>query len=141
MKLKFIVIDDVKGIRDIFYEYLTGLGHEVFCAEHPLATSVCKKTQCTNEIACADGYFIDFSMPYMTGLELLENTVRRGCKIPSQNKVLMSGYLTQEVRDKANELGITVVHKPVTLSKIGELVEEISCRVDSKRRLADLPSS
>ncbi len=141
MKLRFFVIDDVEGIRYIISEYFTGFGHEAICAEHPLAKPACQKTQCTNEYACADGYFVDLSMPHMTGIEFFESLVRRGCKVPSRNRVLMSGNLTQQDIDKANKLGITVVHKPLPLSKIGELAEEMRSRVDPKRRLATLPSS
>ena len=140
MKLRFIVIDDVEGIRHIFSEHLTHLGHEVICAEHPLATPVCKKPQCTNEFACADGYFVDLSMPHMTGIDFFASLVRRGCKTPPRNRVLMTGNLTREAMYKANELGITVVQKPLQLSKIGELVAEMRSRVDPKRSLAVLPS-
>ncbi len=139
MKLRFVVIDDVEGIRLLFREYLTDLGHEVICAEHPLAVPVCNKTQCSKGFACADGYFVDLSMPYMTGIEFLESLFRRGCKAPPRNKVLMSGNFSQEVYDKAKELGVTLVNKPLELSKIGELVEEMHNCVDPNRRLADLP--
>ncbi len=141
MKLRFFVIDDVEGIRHLFREYITGMGHEVVCAEHPLAVPVCNKTQCSQEFACADGYFVDLSMPYMTGIEFLESLFRRGCKAPPRNKVLMSGNFSQEICDKAKELGVTLVNKPFELSKIGELVEEMQNRVDPNRRLADLPST
>ena len=80
MKLRFVVIDDIEGVRDILQEYLTHLGHEVLCAEHPLAEPACKKAQCTNEFSCADAYFVDLSMPYMTGIDFFESLTRRGCK-------------------------------------------------------------
>ena len=141
MKLRFFVIDDVEALRDLFSDYLTHLGHEVICAEHPLATPVCQKTQCDVEFACADGYFVDLTMPHMNGLDFFDSLIRRGCKCPPRNRVLMSGNIAKEAMDKANELGVTVVHKPLQLSKIEELVEEMCSRVDPKRRLADLPST
>jgi len=141
MKLRFIVIDDVEEVRELIREYLTHLGHEALCAEHPLAEPACKKTQCSNEFACADGYFSDLSMPHMTGIDFFESLTRRGCKTPPGNRILITGNLTQEAMDKANELGVTVVHKPLHLNKIEELVEEMRSRVDPKRRLAALPSS
>jgi len=141
MELRFFVIDDIEGVRDILQEYLTHLGHEVICAEHPLAAPICQKTQCNIEFACADGYFVDLSMPHMNGIDFFESLTRRGCKAPPENRVLMTGNLTQEAKDKADELGVTVVHKPLQLSKIEELVEEMRSNVDPKRRLADLPSS
>ncbi len=141
MVLRFFVIDDVEGIRLLFHDYLKSLGHEVICAEHPMAENVCSKVQCTCEVACADGYFVDLSMPYMTGIEFLEDTVRRGCKVPSRNKVLMSSNTTQEAYYKAEELGITLVNKPLKLSKIRELVEEMHNRVSPNRMLAELPTS
>ena len=141
MKLRFFVIDDIEGIRVLFSEYLTRLGHEVICAEHPLAAPVCQKTQCNIEFACADGYFVDLSMPHMNGIDFFESLIRRGCKSPSRNRVLMSGNITNEAMDKANELGITVVNKPLQLSKIEELVEKMRSRVDPNRRLAVLPLS
>lgn len=141
MKLRIIVIDDEKSIRYTFSEFLTSLGHEVINSEHPLAEFVCKKTQCTCEVACADGFFVDLSMPHMTGIQFLESLFRRGCKSPPANRFLMSGNLTKEAFDKASELGVTVVHKPVKLSKIAELVEEMQNNIDPHRRLADLHES
>lgn len=141
MKLRFIVIDDIEGVRDVLQEYLTHLGHEVICAEHPLATPVCQKTQCDLEVACADGYFVDLSMPQMNGIDFYESLIRRGCKSPPSNRVLMSGNISKEAIDKANEFGITVVSKPVSLSKVEELVNEMRSRVDPNRKLADIPSS
>ena len=141
MKLRFIVIDDVEALRNLFSDYLTHLGHEVICAEHPLATPVCQKTQCDVEFACADGYFVDLTMPHMNGIDFFDSLTRRGCKTPPGNRILITGNLSQEAMDKANELGVTVVHKPLHLNKIEELVEEMRSRVDPKRRLAALPSS
>ena len=138
MKLRFIVIDDQEGIRYIFREYLTELGHEVVCAEHPLAEPICNKTHCCNEEACADGYFVDFSMPYMTGIEFLENSLRRGCKIPLKNMVLMSGNFTQWAYERAEELGITLKNKPIKLSEIETLIEEMQNRINPNRKLAEL---
>lgn len=140
MKLRFIVIDDQKGIRYIFREYLTELGHEVVCAEHPLAEPICNKTSCYNKYACADGYFVDFSMPYMTGIAFLENSLKRGCKVPLENMVLMSGNFTQWAHEKAEELGITLKNKPIQLSEIGALIEEMQNRIKPNRKLAELPT-
>ena len=141
MKLRFFVIDDVEGIRLLFREYITAMGHEVVCAEHPMAENVCSKSQCTSEFACADGYFVDLSMPYMTGIEFLENAVKRECKIRPKNNVLMSGYFTQEATDRAEKLGVTLVNKPVNLYNIKGLIEERHNRIDQNRRLSDLPAS
>lgn len=137
MKLRIIVIDDEKSIRYTFSEFLTSLGHEVINAEHPLAEPVCKKTQCTNEVACADGYLVDLSMPHMTGIQFLESLFKRGCKSPPANRVLMSAYLTKEALDKASELGVTVVLKPLTFNKISELIKEMQNHINPHRRLTD----
>lgn len=140
MRLRFFIIDDLENIRLLLRYYLTFLGHEVICAENPRAENICAKIQCTSEFPCADGYFVDLTMPHMTGIEYLENTVRRGCKVPPLNKVLFSGNLTQEASDRAKELGVTLMEKPIELSKIGELVVEMQSRVDPNRRLAELPA-
>jgi DNA-binding NtrC family response regulator len=138
MKLRFFIIDDEEGLRQLLHEYLTFLGHEVICAENPTAENVCNKSICSSELPCADGYFVDYSMPEMNGIDYLESVVKRGCKPPTQNKVLMSGNLPLDVFDRATKIGCTVLYKPFGLEEIRGLVEEMSARVDPSRKLSDL---
>ena len=138
MKLRFTIIDDSEEIRNLFCLHLTRMGHEVVCAEHPLAEPVCQKAQCTNDDACADGYFVDFSMPHMTGLHFFQSLLKRGCKSPPENRFLMSANLPEDAMKKASELRITYVRKPFRLKRIEELVEEAQIRLDLHLRRADL---
>jgi DNA-binding NtrC family response regulator len=139
MKLRFFIIDDEEGLRQLLYEYLTILGHEVICAENPTSEILCNKPCCTNEFPCVDGYFVDYSMPTMNGIDYLESVAIRGCKSPKQNRILMSGNLPQDAFDRATKIGCTVLHKPFGLEEIRVLVEEMSTRIDPNRKLADFP--
>ncbi len=138
MKLRFFVIDDEEGLRQLLHEYLTILGHEVICAENPVADCLCNKPSCSSEFPCADGYFVDYSMPEMNGIDYLEGLVKRGCKSPTRNRAIMSGNLPQDVFDRATKIGCPVLYKPFGLEEIRGLVEEMSARVDPSRKLADL---
>lgn len=138
MKLRFFIIDDEEGLRQLLREYLTILGHEVICAENPTAENVCNKSVCSSEFPCADGYFVDYSMPEMNGIDYLEAVVKRGCKSPTQNRIIMSGNLPQNVFDRATKIGCSVLYKPFGLEQIRGVVEEMSTRVDPSRKLVDL---
>lgn len=87
---------------------------------------------------CADILFVDKHMPKMSGLEFIEHMESKGCKGLTRNKVVMSGALTEQDRQKAKSLGCIVVNKPITLAEVDTLIEEMKQTISLDRRLAEL---
>jgi DNA-binding NtrC family response regulator len=141
LKLRFVLIDNQPGIRGVLREYLMYLGHEVVCADACTFDNACIEFNGNHELACADGYFVDYTLSNMTGIEYLENKLQRACNCPAKNMFLMSGNFSQNVIDRAKSININLLDKPFQLNKISEFVAEISARVDTNRKLADLSAN
>ena len=141
MKLRVFVIDDEPCITETFNWHLSDQGHEVICVAEPTSCSVYEGGQCDHEHPCGDILFVDRNMRKMTGLEFVAHMTRKGCKGLVQNKVVMSGGLSQEDIDKAAELGCVVVEKPITLDEIDALIERLKKDIPPDRKLADLSAA
>jgi len=113
-RLKILVIDDEKSIRDSLQWFLEDMGHEVMVASAPFDCYVYQGGNCTNAVSCTDVLLIDYNLPEMNGLEFIQLLKERGCKGVTQNMILMSGDTTSIDMAVAKKLGCTVVQKPMS---------------------------
>ena len=81
-----------------------------------------------------DLMLLDYRMPGMTGLELLDGLRRTG---NGAKCILLSAFLNDDVRRQAKELGVDrVLDKPVDVGLLREVLAEL-LPVKGTRRLAD----
>jgi len=123
--MKIYLIEDEKSIRDTLKVYLETLGHQVVAEMEPFMCSVYHGSNCPKEKACADALIIDFHLPKLNGLAFIEMLKDRGCKGVTSNVLLMSGDTSSIDRAKAEELGCTVVQKPMRFNFVREWLENI----------------
>lgn len=123
--LKIFVIEDDACIREPFSDFLNDLGHDVISAKNPEELPFCKKPHCTESSPCCDALVTDNLMPEMTGLEFISNQIKKGCKLPAKNRLLISGSLMTSDIELARKLGVTVAEKPVTFNFLEKWVESI----------------
>ena len=138
MKLRIIVIDDEVSIRNPMQWHLEDQGHEVLTAAEPQLCSVYQGCECKENHPCGDILFVDFNMPRMNGLELVELMAQKGCKGHPNNKIIMSGDTSAIDAAKAREFGCIIEQKPLSLQRIDEIIEQCKTRVSPERKLADL---
>ncbi|MFA6383732.1 MAG: response regulator [Candidatus Omnitrophota bacterium] len=122
-KIKVLVVDDEKGIRDFFKKYLSLLGLEASDAENGY-----KAVELVQSLKF-DLYFIDVRMPGMNGLE----TFRAIRQIhPDAIGVMMTGYAVEDILDQVKKDGAyNVLHKPFDISEIKSAVDAVmSMKVD-----------
>jgi hypothetical protein len=74
-------------------------------------------------------------MPFVKGIEFLENQLSKGCKV--QNLALMSGDLTPDDQQRAESLGIKLFKKPFGLKEIDQWVNYAEKAIPPTRKLAD----
>jgi len=98
-KPRAIVCDDDHQILDLFRSVIEMMGYEVLTAETPITCAFYRDhvDSCRQHHRCADVLITDYSMPSMTGLDLLVMQHQRGCKLTSQNKALMTGNEDSEL--------------------------------------------
>ncbi|HUO77271.1 MAG TPA: response regulator [Thermodesulfovibrionales bacterium] len=134
---RILIFDDDAFIRDVLWRIFNKRGFEVFTFPHPRSCPICEVLACTcalNE-ACADLIITDLNMPFMRGLDFLEQQKSKGCKV--KNLALMAAALQEEDRARATELGIRVFEKPFQLADIKKWAAEAEAKISPRRGLTN----
>lgn len=130
-KRRVILYDDDPAILEMLTLFFQELGYEVIAYSEPVDCAVYNENErCIVERPCADIVITDFEMPRMTGLELLERQVRRGCHLDSRNKAVFSGNLDPARTEAIRKLGCAVFHKPCRMSTLAAWALECEQRMD-----------
>lgn len=82
------------------------------------------KDHCAKNCPCFDIILTDNHMLSMSGLEFLEWGKHINCKLPAQRKAIISSLLTDEDRDRAEQLGCQVFDKNSQLDNIRNWVDQ-----------------
>jgi CheY-like chemotaxis protein len=115
-ELNVLVIDDQPEIRELLAEFLEVLGHAADLAEDGRDGLVRFDPRVHQAV------ITDFLMPKMTGFEVAEAIRARGCATPI---VMLSGHTATEDEQRAVELGMRFVRKPVTLATFEAAMAEV----------------
>ena len=137
MKIRAFVFDDDEQVRNVISELLKERGYEVHGFSEP---GICpiyleQRCPCLLDHTCADIIITDINMPYMTGLELIENQLRNGCKV--KNIMVLSGSWTDAQVTYAKALGCKIFKKPFKIDEFFNWLDECERRLDPKRKLSD----
>ncbi len=116
-KIKVLVVDDEKIVRDFFKRLLSLLGLEVTDVEDGYKAVEAAKV---NKF---DLYFIDVRMPGLNGLE----TYRQIHQIDPQAFVVMiTGYAVEDILEQAQKEGAYGnIRKPFDINQIKEVVDKL----------------
>ena len=131
-KLKVIVYEDDPTIGALLSQVLSQKGHEVFTFPDPTFCPACRDhmSECPQESPCADVIISDHNMPNMTGIDFLSHQRSLGCKVPDENKAIVTGaLLNRELQGTIDALGCKVFKKPFKLAEILKWVDECASRL------------
>lgn len=118
MKRKILIIDDEKGIKDLFRFLLEPLNYEVFTADDGIEGVEMVKQQ------LFDLVFLDVHMPRMRGPEALRHIKEIR---PEQGVVVFSSSSDPnfEFESQAVKLGaFTCLYKPADINEILDVIEK-----------------
>ena len=117
-RIKVLVVDDEKIIRDFFSRLLSLQGLEVKEAEDGQ-----KAIELSGQEEF-DLFFIDVRMPGLNGLE----TYRRIRQInPKAQVVMMTGYAMEDILEQAQKEGVYgSIHKPFAIDEIKAIVDKVA---------------
>ena len=111
IKIKLLIVDDEKDIRDSLNDILIDEGYEVHIAENALEAKKIKLAQTFDLI------LLDIWMPDIDGLSLLKEWASNNeinCPV-----VMMSGHGTIDTAIEATKIGATdFLEKPISLQKL-----------------------
>ena len=116
-RIKALVVDDEKTVRDFFKRLLSLLNLDAMDAEDgQKAIEMVKKSK-------FDLFFLDVCMPGLNGLE----TYREIHKLdPHATVVMMTGYAVEDILEQAQKEGVhSAIRKPFDINQIKEIVNRI----------------
>jgi len=116
-KMKVLIVDDEKTVRDFFREFFKKKEMEVEFAENG-KTAVLEAGQNHYDLI-----FMDIVLPEIHGVQAYEKIKELGKNIPV---IMMTGYAVEELVERAKKNGIKhIIKKPFNLKEIEGVVEEV----------------
>ena len=115
-RTRVLVIDDDAGVRGLLREFLESLGwaaDEAPSGEEGLARL---------DRAAYDLVVTDLLMPGLSGWDVSEGVRRHDPTLPV---LMVTGSATNLDVDRARELGVTILHKPIGLRDFRAVVQEL----------------
>ena len=126
LPLRAAVVDDNRLMRVAVERQIRRLGHEVVLyASGPELIHAIEQGGLQFDVVLTD-----FNLPEMSGLEIIQTLRSRW---PSLQVILYSGYVSDDVRQRAMELGaLTVLRKEDTAAQLPEIFGHLArCPVDA----------
>jgi DNA-binding response OmpR family regulator len=138
-KPRAIIFDDdiftVNLLKDFFlmqgYEVLSFGDPATLCAIGGMAGDACPNTN-----ACTDVLITDIAVPGGNCLDLLEHQARKGCKLDSRNKAVISDSRDRLNQERARSLGCSFFMKPFTLYSLSDWLAGCEHRMDLRLPLS-----
>jgi len=112
-KPRAIIYDDESMILEVLEQFFARRGYEVFLYGSPV---VCPYENlfdsCSDLPRCADIIISDYNMPDMTGIELFQRQLSRGCKTDIKMKAIITGSCNEAILKHCKDLGCRYFQKP-----------------------------
>ena len=125
VKKTALIVDDDENYRHLLAEFLADYDYSVRTYSSPLAF-INDTHHCQSRQPCFDIIITDNQMPGMNGIDFLQLLNKISCKIPDGRKVLVSGYLTDEIACQAKELGSLAFKKLTAVDELSDWLETLS---------------
>lgn len=139
MKYRVLVFDDDRDIRQILRAFFDRRGYEVFTFRNTTLCHLSEKEccSCPEDQTCTDIIVTDVNMPFRSGLEFIEEQIRKGCRC--KHLAVMSGEFTEAHFAQAKSLGLKIFKKPFNLADMTKWLDRIEKEIGPNRKLVDWP--
>jgi len=84
---------------------------------------------CPQDLPCADIMIVDYRMPHMTGVELLDRQRQLGCKTRIENKAIMSASVNTEEKKAIEALDCHFFSKPFRRAELKAWLDTCAARL------------
>lgn len=115
--LKVLIVDDDAGMAETLGDILEAKGYDVKIApDGPEALEILQQES-------FDVTFLDFKMPKMNGVEVLQSMKRIR---PQTSAIMMTAYAVPNLIAEAEREGVmTILTKPLPLDRVLKFLEEV----------------
>lgn len=120
---KIKICEDDTSLRDLLFLCLQLKGYQVEMIPD-IASSNCP---CTAEEVCASALIVSTECPDKCKA-ILDEQERHGCKIPKQNKVILSAEFSEGQREEIEKAGYIAIEKPYRFADISGWLDAIALR-------------
>ncbi len=128
-KSRLLVVDDEPNVLVTYRMILRQQGYEVSAA---ISAKEARKVLSAEEI---DLLLCDLSLEQQeNGFDVIDYARQQNPKMPA---VLLTGYATREANDRAQELGIPVLFKPIDIKQLLATIADLLRKTDEQRQAAD----
>jgi CheY-like chemotaxis protein len=108
-----LIVDDEPEVRAVLREYVEGLGRRVVEATNGLEGLWAVKHE------RPDVVILDLEMPRLNGIDAIRHIQKFDRRI---KVIVLSGYLTDALRERLGALGVAAFPKPLALATLGALL-------------------
>jgi DNA-binding response OmpR family regulator len=131
-KPRAIICDGEALIRNMLEHFLQKKGYEVLAYPSPSFCPIYADYAegCSQKKQCADILMTDLYMPHKSGIELLMEQAKRGCKMDIKNKAILADYLDADVKIRIQDIGCSFFRKPFQLSALSAWLQQSEKRFD-----------
>jgi CheY-like chemotaxis protein len=137
-KRRVMLIDDNPFVLDMMKLFFERRGYEVIaCGDAACCPEHGKQKKCGTTHPCVDILITDYKMPGMTGLELLKEQEKIGCRITTKNKAVISGHMDAAAVTALDAMGCARFDKPFTFDELEKWLCECEQRTDPTLPLGD----
>lgn len=136
-KPRINIFDDDPTNLKLLAEIMTERGYEVLTFDRAVTCPVYsdRAEVCPSLKPCADIVLTDNQMPLMTGIEMLLQQERRGCKVDVRNKAVLTASLDNAEQSVLKGLGCAYFKKPFRMAEISAWLDGCETRIDLSRPL------
>jgi DNA-binding response OmpR family regulator len=137
MKLRALIFDDDPLVRDFLGELLDRHGYEVFAFPDPRSCFLqfVQQCPCPLDASCADLIISDVNMHGKSGVDFLEQLVRKGCR--QRHLALISGSFSESDQLRGLQLGCRLFNKPLNIPEFMAWIEDVERSIPLERTLFD----
>lgn len=130
-KRRAIIFDDEPVALLVLRDFFETRGYDVLTFPEPAAFPFCRADgDCANKAPCSDILLTDFMMPKMNGVDLLRWQARKGCRLTSRNKAILTGFMDSRTISNISATDAAFFEKPVLFYDLGRWVDECEGRMD-----------
>ncbi|PLY05571.1 MAG: hypothetical protein C0624_04790 [Desulfuromonas sp.] len=141
MNLRVIIVDPDEGMLKLLTILVRRMGHEVVALKEPTSCPVYsnESSKCGQNHPCGDLLILNNQLHKNTGLKLIDQQARGGCKAAPRNKLVLSASSNSEAElQYAKEIGCQVIKKPFHLDDIKKWIDATEKLIAPNRKLAEL---